>query len=100
VDERRQHKRHKVTMAVSIKGSAVAVMAAHMEDVSLGGARIRTSRPPSIGSTLDIVMTRDDGPPLAMRARVQRADPDSVGVQWFGLGEREALFLLTLMQQS
>jgi hypothetical protein len=99
VDDRRQHKRHKVTMAVSIKGSSVAVIPAYMEDVSLGGALIRTSRPPAIGSTLDVIVMRDDGPPLSMHARVQRSGDESIGVQWFGLGEREGLFLLTLMQQ-
>lgn len=86
-------------MAVSIKGSSVAVIPAYMEDVSLGGALIRTSRPPPLDATLDVIVMRDDGPPLSMHARVRRAAPDSVGVQWYGLGEREGLFLLTLIQQ-
>jgi hypothetical protein len=100
VDDRRAHKRHKVTMAVSIKGGSVAVIPAYMEDVSLGGALIRTSRPPPIDATVDVIVMRDDGPPLSMRARVRRAAVDSVGVQWFGLGEREGLFLLSLMRQG
>lgn len=100
MDDRRQHKRHKVTMAVSIHGSSVAVIPAYMEDVSLGGALIRTSRPPALDATLDIIVMREDGPPLSMHARVKRSAADSIGVQWFGLGEREALFLLSLMQQG
>ncbi len=85
-------------MAVSIKGTAVALIAAYMEDVSLGGALIRTSRPPPVGAVLDVIVMREDGPPLSMRATVRRAAADAVGVQWSGLGEREGLFLLTLMQ--
>lgn len=86
-------------MAVSIN-HAVAVIPASMEDVSLGGALIRTSRPPAVGTTLDVVVMREDGPPLALHARVQRAAADSIGVQWFGLSERDALFLFSLMQSA
>ncbi|HUQ07396.1 MAG TPA: PilZ domain-containing protein [Kofleriaceae bacterium] len=100
MDDRRQHTRHKVKMAVSIRGTSVALVSAYLEDVSLGGARISTDRPTPVGGTVDILVMREDGPPLSMRARVQRSDPDSMGVQWFGLGEREALYLLTLMQQG
>ena len=85
-------------MAVSIKGTSVALIAAYMEDVSLGGALIRTSRPPPLGAVVDVIVMRDDGPPISMHATVRRAGPEAVGVQSFGLGEREGLFLLSLMQ--
>ncbi len=98
MDERRQHQRHRVTMAVAIKGHAVQVYAANMEDVSLGGARIATSRPPPEGTTFDVIIMRDDGPPLCLHARVQRCSADSIGVAWVKPGERELMFLLALMQ--
>jgi hypothetical protein len=85
-------------MAVSIKGTAVALIAAYMEDVSLGGALIRTSRPPPIDAVLDVIVMREDGPPLSLRATVRRSAADHVGVQWSGLGERESMFLFSLMQ--
>ncbi len=84
-------------MAVGIKGHSVAVFAGTMEDVSFGGALIRTSRPPPPGTSLDVVVMRDDGPPLSLKASVYRVGPDWVGVAWGPLGDPERAFLAAVL---
>jgi hypothetical protein len=97
MDERRQHQRHKVAMAVGMKGDWVAVISATMEDISQGGAFIKTSRPLKVGSTLDLLVLREDGPPLSLPATVRRIVNDGIGVAWGPLDEAGQTFLRSVL---
>jgi hypothetical protein len=97
VRERRQHVRFKVAIAVGMKGDSIAVITATMEDISHGGAFIKTERPPTRGAEVDIVVMRDGGPPISLPATVCRALPDGVGVAWRELGDAQRSFVLALL---
>jgi hypothetical protein len=90
-DERRQHRRHKVTIAVGMQADAAALISGTMEDVSLGGALIRAARPPKEGGEVSVVVLRDGEAPLSLPATVCRVIGDGVGIAWGELdGEGQA----------
>jgi Tfp pilus assembly protein PilZ len=93
MDERREHERIKVTMSVSMKDDRAEVIWATMEDLSLGGAFIKTSRSFAIGTPVEIVALAPGNPGVAFRAVVCRLADRGLGVKWGEMNERERTFL-------
>lgn len=93
MDERRAHERINVTMAVSMRGDRAAVIWATMEDVSLGGAFVKTSHPLEIGVLLEIITLVDGYPGVVLPAVVCRVTDRGVGVKWGDMEPRHREFL-------
>jgi Tfp pilus assembly protein PilZ len=97
MDERREHTRITVTLAVKMTGDRAAVIWATMEDLSRGGAFIKTSQRLAIGVPVEIIVVAEEGPTVVLPGVVCRHTERGVGVRWSHLAPREASFLAGML---
>jgi Tfp pilus assembly protein PilZ len=97
VDERRQHARYRVALAVQIKGNAVGVRGATMGNISVGGAFIETRHPPAHGAKVWVLILPEKSEAESLPARVVHIDPQGIGVEWDPLDATKQAYLERLL---
>jgi Tfp pilus assembly protein PilZ len=97
VDERRQHVRYRVALAVQIKGNAVGVRGATMGNISIGGAFIETRHPPTQGAKVWVLILPENSEAESLPARVVHIDPQGIGVEWETLDDPRRAYLERLL---